>query len=410
MTTHEPWPAHVGHYLRTLAIDVDDHIDTARKRLHIKFGFDRPRHIAAYRAWTDGKTVELTGRVLGRPPAVGGNVGDHWWDNLLNTYRRFNASDVPGLPLVARFRNASALTTTNDEGYYQVTLPVEGNASDNAWENASIALEDGSLLTPQPVLQIDPAARIGVISDIDDTVLQSSITDWKTAAQLAFLHNARTRKPLLGVAKLYQALQAGTGGARNPIFYVTNSPWNLYDLVDDFLDLNAIPFGPMSMRKLGLHDGETFGGGPTDHKLHRVTELVDRFPGLKWVLLGDSGQMDAATYSAIVHAFPDRIAAIYIRDVDPSSDTVRDKGVDALIEKVSGTKVPMLRVADSVAIAEHALQLGLIDASALAGIAADVKRDAQRPTLTEATVQKVGGKVADAIGASPPSPPGDPGS
>lgn len=407
MTTHEPWPAHVGHYLRTLAIDVDDHIDTARKRLHIKFGFDRPRHITAYRACTDGKTVELTGRVLGRPPAGICNADDRWWDNLLNTYRRFNASDVPDLPLVARFRNATAHTVTDDEGYYRVTLPVEGGASDRAWENASVSLEDGSLLTPQPVLQVDPGARIGIISDIDDTVLQSSITDWKTAAQLAFLHNARTRKPLLGVAKLYQALQAGTGGPRNPLFYVTNSPWNLYDLVDDFLDLNAIPFGPMSMRKLGMHDGETFGGGPTDHKLQRVQEIVERFPKFRWVLLGDSGQMDAATYNAVAHEFPDRIAAIYIRDVDVAPDSARDKLVDAFIEKVAGTKVPMLRVDDSVAIAQHAVQLGLIDASALAGIAADVRRDAQRPTLTEATVQKVGDKVADAIGVTPTPPPPD---
>ena len=91
------------------------------------------------------------------------------------------------------------------------------------------------------VLIPDASAAVGIISDIDDTVLQSSITDWKTAAQLTFLGNARTRKPLLGVAKLYAALQAGV----NPLFYVSSSPWNLYDLLEDFMRLNEIPPGPI---------------------------------------------------------------------------------------------------------------------------------------------------------------------
>ena len=118
--------------------------------------------------------------------------------------------------------------------------------ADDLWDNASVSLADGTLLTPQPVLQVGPGTAFGVISDIDDTILHSSILDWKTAAQLTFLHNARTRKPLQGVSKLYQALQAGVDGkARNPVFYVSSSPWNLYDLLDDFIELNAIPFGPV---------------------------------------------------------------------------------------------------------------------------------------------------------------------
>ncbi|MEO6227819.1 MAG: phosphatase domain-containing protein [Thermomonas sp.] len=384
-------------YLRALAINADDHLDAARQRLDARFGFNQPRYIAAYRSFASNTTVELRGRVLASAPLGGPLHDDTWWDNLLNTYRRFDADDVPGVGLRVRYRDATAETVTDSEGYYKISLPNPARITGELWENANITLDDGSLPTSQPVLQVSPSAQFGVISDIDDTVLQSSILDWKTAAQLAFLHNARTRKPLLGVAELYRALQSGTDGdVRNPIFYVSNSPWNLYDLLEDFFELNAIPVGPMLMRRMGVHKGETLGGG-SGHKVERVRMLVQHFPLLRWVLLGDSGQADAETYSQVAREFGDRILAIYIRDVDPGSDSPRDQFVDGFIEQVAGTTVPMLRVSDSVAIAEHALGLGLITADTLPAIAAEVQSDKQRPTPTQANTQAVKDDISEAV-------------
>ncbi|MGA4923198.1 hypothetical protein, partial [Bacillus subtilis] len=72
---------------------------------------------------------------------------------------------------------------------------------------------------------------------------------------------------------------------------------------------------------------------------------------------------------------------IYIRDVDPGSDSSRDLGVDGHIHRIEGTGVPMLRAADSLAMAQHAASLGLLDAGVLPAIAAEVGRDLRRPTL-----------------------------
>ena len=396
--SHRQWPEHVTQYLRTVAINADDHLDAARQRLDARFGFNQPQHIAAYRSFASDSMLELRGRVLASKPLGGPQEDDTWWDNLLNTYRRFDADDVPGVALRVRYRDVTATTVTDNEGYYKVSLPVPAPATGELWENASITLDDGSLTTLQPVLQVNPSAQFGVISDIDDTVLQSSILEWKTAAQLAFLHNARTRKPLLGVAELYRALQSGaSGSARNPIFYISNSPWNLYDLLEDFFDLNAIPLGPMLMRRMGVHKGETLGGG-SGHKLERVRMLMQHFPEMRWVLIGDSGQVDAETYSEVAQAFGNRILAIYIRDVDPGSDSARDQFVDGFIEQFAGTNVPMLRVSDSTAIAQHALGLGLIPADALPAVAAEVQSDKQRPTPAEANTQTVKDDIGDVLG------------
>ncbi|NUS60420.1 MAG: App1 family protein, partial [Lysobacter sp.] len=185
-------------------------------------------------------------------------------------------------------------------------------------------------------------------------------------------------------AKLYAALQA----ERNPLFYVSSSPWNLYDLLDDFLALNHIPVGPIFLRDLGTDTGKFIKTPGHGHKLDRARMLIQRNPSMRWVLLGDSGQADAELYATAAQEFGDRIAAIYIRDVDPDVDSPLDIGVDAYIEKVAGTKVPMLRAKDSVAIAEHAAGIGLIDAAAIPAIVEEVHKDAARPTLGEAAVQE----------------------
>jgi len=259
-----------------------------------------------------------------------------------------------------------------------------------------VSLADGSLSTAQPVMQVLPQARIGIISDIDDTVLHSSITDWKVAAQLTFLHNARTRKPLPGVAALYRALQADAGGQpHNPLFYVSSSPWNLYDLLEDFMELNAIPFGPIFLRDIGLDTGKFIKTPGHGHKLEHARRLIQRFPDLRWVLLGDSGQADAELYAQAAQEFGPRIAAIYIRDVDPDTDSPLDTGVDGYIERVAGTRVPMLRARDSQAIAEHAAGLGLLSPDLLPAIAAEVRRDHARPTLGEAATEELKEQVTE---------------
>lgn len=399
-------PAYVRQYLQSSVIRADDHLDAARQRFRRVFRSHRPRHIAAYRGWGDAAGVQMIGRVLAEKPQGGPGESDSWWDNLLNTYRRFESDEVPGEPVKVQFGPHVVEAVTDHEGYFQVSLPGP-QAVESLWSNAAASLPDGTLLTPQPVLQVHPEARIGVISDIDDTILQSGITNWKTAAQLTFLHNARTRKPLKGVAKLYQALQAGTDGqGRVPIFYVSSSPWNLYDLLEDFMELNAIPPGPIFLRDLGTDEGKFIKTKGHGHKLERARELIQRFPHLRWVLLGDSGQADAELYTQAAEEFGDRIAAIYIRDVDPHLESDYDRAVGAHFERVAGGAVPMLLAKDSRAIAEHAAQLGLIDAKWVDPVRQEVERDEHRPTLGEAAVE---GAAEGKDPADAPAQPGDEG-
>ena len=378
------WPDQVVQQLKDTVIDADDHLDAMWRRVDARLGRGKPRHLAAYRGFADERGVELIGRVLAEKPQGGPLEDAGWWDNLLDTYRRFESDEVPDVALRLQYRGGALDTRSDHEGYWHATFDSPGAMSDLLWDNAVASLADGSLLTPQPVLQVGPLARFGIISDIDDTILQSSIIDWKTAAQLTFLHNARTRKPLAGVAALYRALQ----GSHNPIFYVSSSPWNLYDLLEDFMELNGIPFGPIHLRDIGTDPGKFIKSAGHGHKLERAIHLIERFPKLRWVLLGDSGQADAELYAEAARTYGERIAAIYIRDVDPGTDTPRDLGVDGHIQRIAGTSVPMLRVSDSAAIARHAASLGLLEEASIAAVDAEVGRDKARPSLGKAALEE----------------------
>jgi phosphatidate phosphatase APP1 len=382
------WKEKARALLETGAVELDERIDAARRRVNARFGWGKARHIAAFRSLCDATGCTLQGRVLGSAPVGGPKESDDWWDNLLNTYRRLDSDAVHGVAVKCQFLGAVVDTVTDHEGYYRARIEVAPRDWPDLWADAMVALGDGTLATLQPVLTVPASARLGVISDIDDTVLESSILHWRTAAQLTFLHNARTRKPLAGVAALYQALQAGAGpkDAQNPVFYVSSSPWNLVDLLEDFLDLNAIPAGPLFLQDLGIGEGKFISPHGHRHKLDRVLELLGLYPQLKWVLCGDSGQQDAELYAQAVLAHPDRIAAVYIRDVDPDTDSPYDARADERLAAAKATGVPMLRVRDSLALAEHAHSLGLIAQADIERVAREVERDRARPSQAQAAV------------------------
>lgn len=346
-----------------------------------------PRQLIGYRGYVAHGRCTLTGRVLADKKRGGPLADDGALDNLRATWRRFATREVREVRVQVAFAGEIAETVTDEEGYWRVTLDVPSLPAGPLWRDAVATLPDYDLTAQQMVMVIPPEARYAIVSDLDDTVLESSITHWRTALALTFLHNARTRKPLEGAAKLYAALQSGVAGVPvNPVFYVSSSPWNLYDLLDEFLTVNQVPHGPIFLRDLGIDEGKLFKSKGHGHKLERVRALMQELPAMDFILIGDSGQHDAELYAHAASEYGRRILAIYIRDVDPGMESAYDAYVDAQIAGACASGVPFLRVKDSVAIAAHAASLGLIRADALGPVASEAEKDANRPTLTEAAV------------------------
>jgi phosphatidate phosphatase APP1 len=215
-------------------------------------------------------------------------------------------------------------------------------------------------------------AAYGIISDIDDTIVKTGATSLIKMAKNTFLKNAHTRLPFAGVSEFYRSLQLGRNGKRNnPFFYVSSSPWNLYDLLIDFLDINDIPEGPLLLRDFGL-DKNKENSDHMGHKFKEIKHILLAYPHLHFVLIGDSGQVDPKLYREVVAKFPGRILAIYIRDVQLLE---REKIAITISKELASDKVEMIIVDNTVEAADHAAKAGLIFKESISQIIVDKQQD-----------------------------------
>ena len=197
-------------------------------------------------------------------------------------------------------------------------------------------------------------AGFGVISDLDDTVVRSNATNVLKMAWIVVRNNAHTRLPFEGVGAFYEALQRGNDGSSfNPIFYVSSSPWNIYDLLEDFLHVHRIPPGPLFRKDWS----PTVLGKHGDYKLGVIRDLLNTYGDLPFVLIGDSGEEDPEIYLQTIREHPKRIRAVYIRGVTSAE---RDAEVKAVAGEARKLGTEMVAVPDTTAAAEHAASIGLI--------------------------------------------------
>lgn len=287
-----------------------------------------------------------------------------------NTYKQFDSFEIPGaeialdIPEIARLR-----TKTDGEGFFLFDKTISEDlstvADEEGWVKVHLyykeelgprsSMEDkhfiGELLIP------DKRAEYGVISDIDDTILHTDVTSFLKLRLLknSLLTNAYNRIPLKGAPEFYQKLHLGKCGEnKNPIFYLSNSPWNLYQYLKLFLDFNQFPKGPILLRNFrGPFDRSLKPEKP--HKQKEIINILKTYPDLNFILMGDSGEHDASIYTDIAVQYPDRVKAIYLLSVKHKRQMRRIKSI---VDNFNTT--PVLMVDTAAEAEEHARENGFI--------------------------------------------------
>ena len=312
-----------------------------------------PAHfrIEAYIGHGGPAGVVVRGRVLDNRLGTEAEEGEGVRAAARRTLGQFVTTELPGVPLRVTVAGAGVDTESDAEGYFLVRVPAPPGSLTSPWTTGTIELRGdyrGLTDVQAEVEVLVPAAgaRFGVISDIDDTILETGVQRALRMVVQTITGSALTRTAFPGAPELYRDLAAGV----NPVFYVSSSPWNLHAFLLAFLRHRGFPLGPVLLRDLlGTRAGR-------EQKHARIEEILDLHPDLPFVLLGDSGEKDPEIYADIVRAHPDRIQAVYIREVrlDPG---------DGRVEEVSGawgSDVPFVLAADSDAVRRHATGLGLL--------------------------------------------------
>lgn len=157
-------------------------------------------------------------------------------------------------------------------------------------------------------------AKVGVISDVDDTIMitQAPVL-WKALWNLLFL-NPMKKASVPGMSVLFTKLADLFPDA--PFFYLSTSPWNIETSLRHFLESYGFPEGPLLLRDLDPRPKTFVPSGP-QHKLEFAEQLMGDFPDMKFILVGDDGQKDPSTYATIARRYPGRVLAIAIRQLSP---------------------------------------------------------------------------------------------
>ncbi|HEV7653452.1 MAG TPA: phosphatase domain-containing protein [Mycobacteriales bacterium] len=286
--------------------------------------------------------------------------GRRAWGTLRASLAPFLTIELPRCVVWVGGPGGTVRGRCDRQGYLDVPVDVGGLAP--GWHELSVtaAWRGAEAAVPVPVYVVDPGSRVAVISDLDDTVIETGITRGLEMLRLTLLTSVSDRTPLTGAAELYRALTAARGGPARPVFYLSTSPWNLYELLTRFLVLRGFPAGPLLLTDWGPSRTNLFRLSPEQHKLTMIRALLEQHPGLGVVLIGDTGEQDPEIYATVAQESPDRVRAVYVRRT-AGMPAARAIEVSGLIRRVAAAGVPMLMVEDSVQIAEHAAGLGLLD-------------------------------------------------
>ncbi|QEG22631.1 App1 family protein [Mariniblastus fucicola] len=365
--------------------NVDDFIDARWRWVRKRLGWEGVPAIQPYVGYANDDRVWFHGRVLTNVPRNTPSIEDGWFENVVAMYQRLESDEVVGVTVEIDFAGKRHRVVTDEEGYFHLetsnTPDLRGKLP---WQMISMRIVDSNLVTAEEsttvsrLLTPPESAQVGLISDIDDTIIHTGAANMLEMLRSTFFHNARSRKPLAGVASLYRAIASGVDhdadSQNNPVFYVSSSPWNLHDMLEDFVELNDIPDGPVLLRDLGFDQNKFLAEGHS-HKLDKAKSILATWPKMPFILFGDSGQEDSVIYAELAKLYPEQVVAIFIRDVDPTSESTRDKNVATAIESIRDQKIPFHLIKDSTEAAAVLNQLGYVSSGWLPTIKSDTERD-----------------------------------
>lgn len=356
-----------------------------RARLWVKkrLGWLGVPTIEPYMGFCNGREAYVSGNVMEDKGLDKPKPGQRFTLNMLAMFKRYVSDEISGVRVRVTFKGKSEVVETDELGLFHCFFRFrETLAIDHQFENATFELLDevvenqGKISAVGKVLMVAQKKSMGVVSDIDDTVMVSHSTQTLKKLKLMLFKNARTRVPFEGVAAFYRALRKGHEGQKlpNPVFYVSSSEWNLYDLLVDFFDFRNIPAGPLMLQELehSIFQFWKSGGGNHEHKLEKIRFLFSFFPDLEFVLIGDSGQRDPSLYLQAARECPERVKAVYIRCIGKAHKNRQTLEIAREMEKLN---IPMMLIDNTEDAARHALMNGFISPASMPDIARQLEED-----------------------------------
>ena len=355
---------------------IENSITKRRREQKMKSGAFRGLHVVVYRGFVAEGVAKVRVRVV-EAPELPGDSRIPYWDVAQANLRRHAALAIVGVQVELRIGTHTATEVTDDHGFANFSLPVPKLRV--GWHDAhamTTPIEDGEVATGTGrVIKPSLQAPFLVISDIDDTILVTGLTEGVAMVTRTVLREADKRRAIAGMSSLYRGLARGVQnrtGNRKPeptFFYVSTGSWSFYPLLQQFMQLRAFPQGPMFLTDWGPTERYVRRSG-AEHKRTAIRRLFEAYPKMPFVLIGDSGQRDALTYAEMAREFPGRVRLIIIRQVGDDDDD-RNSAVREQAETLRAEGIPFHLVPDAASAADLCQAEGLCDEETLVEVAGE---------------------------------------
>jgi len=278
--------------------------------------------VLAFTGYGANGWVRVLARVLLAPPDTQSRelrLGRGW--------RRFLTATAAGVPVTVDVGGRRHEVTSGRGGYVDSVLAAD---LPGGWAEATVSAAGTAPATARIRVVDEQATTVGVISDIDDTVLVTALPRPLLAAWNTFVRHETTRRPVRGMATLYREIERRH--PETPFVYLSTGAWNVAPVLEQFLKRHAYPPGPLLMTDWGPTQDSWFRSG-REHKRREIHRLLDEMPNLRWLLIGDDGQHDPEIYAEAAESAPTQVLAVVIRQLSPTEQVLTHGSPEPIHER-----------------------------------------------------------------------------
>ena len=277
--------------------------------------------------------------------------------SIINMFRIKTQSNAD---VYLEHNNTKIHTKTLKDGYFKFCVPLD-KIDNYGWieYKVSIVYNHKTITTKESYIH-PHKGNLGIISDIDDTFLVSHSLNPIKKLYILLFKNINNRKIFKDVVSHYQALSSSgrsNNEEKNAFFYVSSSEWNLYRFITKFTEIHQLPKAVLLLKdiKTSLTDF-FFTRSNHNHKFEKIKHILEFYPNLEYVLLGDDSQDDPFLYEAICKIFPVSVKAVYIRQ---TGNHKKMAAIDVL-NTLESLKVAVCYFKNSSEAISHSKAIGII--------------------------------------------------
>lgn len=282
-----------------------------------------------------------TPRRFGRPRGEGSEPL-----RAVRGWRSFLTAQLPGAHVVVTVEGQEHRTVADNGGYVDVVVP---SSLAEGWHEVGVRPAEDGPTASAPVRVVGRQVRTGLVSDVDDTVMVTSLPRPLTAVWNLLVLHEDARRPVRGMADLYAEIDSLED--QLPVVYLSTNTWNGAAALRRFFAFHGLPAGPLLLTDWGPTNTGWFRSG-REHKFHSLERLARELPHVRWILVGDDGQHDPLVYNRFAQMYPDHVRAIAIRELTPGEQVLAHGGPTPMPQARDGmsagarTGVPVVSAPD----------------------------------------------------------------